>query len=154
MAKIIVFGNLPESLINFRGPLLKSMVDSGNTVFALSSPCSKELSSKITNLGVTHIPIPLDRTSINPLKDLATLLVLFRTISGIQPDCIISYAVKPVFYGAFVAKILKIDFFSMIVGLGYTGGYVFSSENSIKLKGKLLWPFISFLYKVSLRNIY
>tara|TARA_Y100001970_G_scaffold294328_1_gene450639 strand:+ start:8149 stop:9294 length:1146 start_codon:yes stop_codon:yes gene_type:complete len=148
--KVVLFGNTPESLINFRGPLLKSMIEAGNDVYAISPPCTNPQSEFLGNIGVTHIPIAFNRTGINPLSDISTIFSIYKSIKEINPEAIITYALKPIFYGSLVAKFLAIKHYPMLVGLGYTAGYKFSRSFKVLLKGKLLWPIISFFYKFSL----
>ena len=148
--KVLLFGNTSESLINFRGPLLRSMVEAGNDVYAISPPCTNAQNEFLESIGVTHIPIAFNRTGINPLSDLSTIFSVYKSIKNIEPEAIITYALKPIFYGSLVAKYLHIKHYPMLVGLGYTAGYTFSRNFRVLLKGKLLWPIISFFYKFSL----
>ena len=150
--RVVLFGNTPESLINFRGPLLKSMVGAGNKVFAISPPCNSSQLKALNDMGVEYVPISFARTGLNPFADISTIISIYRALKKINPHSILTYALKPIFYGSLVAKILGIRHFPMLVGLGYTAGYTFSSNFKVLLKGKLLWPIISFLYKLSLNS--
>jgi len=152
LKKIILFGNTPESLISFRGSLLKSFVDLGHEVYAISSTCNETQKQAIEDLGVKYCEIPFSRTGLNPFSDLKTIKSVYKVFKMIQPDILVSYALKPIFYGSLVAKYFKVRHFPILVGLGYTAGYIFSKEFKVLLKGKLIWPIISFFYRYSLSS--
>ena len=52
MARILVLGSFAESLINFRGPLLKSMVELGHSVVGCAPAASLEIQQKLSEIGV------------------------------------------------------------------------------------------------------
>lgn len=150
--KIVLIGNTAESLINFRGSLLRFLIYQGYEVFVISPECNADKERTLNSFGVQVFQIPIKRTGLNPFYDLKTLFSIYKILSDIRPEILISYALKPIFYGAAIAKILKIKHYPMLVGLGYTAGYTFSEKFSVKMKGNIIWPIISFLYKFSLSN--
>ncbi|MGB9975785.1 glycosyltransferase family 4 protein [Thermovenabulum sp.] len=144
MAKIIVVSHYTKSLINFRGDLIKSISKLGHDVIALGP--EKGYENELKKLGAEFIQIPLDRTGGNPAKDLKTLLSLIKVINKIEPDIVLSYAIKPVIYGSLAARILKVEaVYSMITGLGY----VFTRD---KGKEGILKKVVKILYKEALKN--
>ena len=151
MAKVVLFGNRAESIINFRGPILRAMVEAGHEVYAITPPFKSGSPDELLKMGVVHFSIPLHRSSLNPLHNLRTLFALFRLLLRLKPGYLLTYTVKPVFYGAIVSKLLGIAYYPMLVGLGYTAGYIFSTESRIRLKGQLLWPIIFLFYKISIK---
>ncbi len=120
MAKIVVLGGLPKSLINFRGHLLRVLVDKGHQVHASSSLADADLVAALDAMGVQHHPVSLTRTSLNPIQDLATIWQLVVLLRKVRPDYLLSYTVKPVIYGTLAAWITRVPFrFALITGLGY-----------------------------------
>ena len=136
--KVVLFGNTAESLVNFRGSLLESIVNSGNEVYAISPACETKQKTALKNIGVNHIEISFDRTGMNVFSDLVLIYSIYMTLKKIKPESLITYALKPIFYGSLAARFLKIQHFPMLVGLGYTAGYTFSEDSKTFLKGYLL----------------
>lgn len=74
MAKIIVICSFADSLINFRGELLRSMIRNGHTVTACAPETDFELKDTIKNWGISYQSILMKRTGLNPLNDMFTLV--------------------------------------------------------------------------------
>ena len=161
MARIIVIGGNVHSLVQFRGDMIQQMVEDGNEVFAMAPATDLEgeaanlmtqkVSSKLQTIGVPYLPIPLNRTGINPVKDLHTILWLSRKIGELKPDVVLAYTMKPVIYGSIAARLAGVeDVFSMITGLGY----VFTGDSMRQL---ILAKIVIVLYKIALafnRKVY
>lgn len=145
MARVVVFGSFPESLLNFRGAMLEAMVKAGHDVHAISPPAEPELVASLSAMGVTHHAVSLSRTGLNPFRDVISLLALVRMLRKLRPDCLLSYTIKPVVYGGIAARLAGVPFYAMITGLGY----VFSGAG---LKGKILSTIVGFLYRMGLRR--
>jgi glycosyltransferase involved in cell wall biosynthesis len=144
--KIVVIGGISHSLINFRGPLLKTLLLAGHSVFTVAGCTSPSEHQRLTALGVVHFDIPMDRAGLNPLKDFQLLVHYTRLLYQIRPDYLLSYTIKPVIYGSIAAAIARIPHvFSIITGLGY--GFAGTS-----IKRRLLTKICSILYKISLWN--
>jgi glycosyltransferase involved in cell wall biosynthesis len=144
VAKIIVISSFAESLINFRGLLLKKMAENGHEVLACSPDASLDIQEKLKKLGVMHQSIPIDRTGLNPVKDIYTICRLVSLFREIRPDVILSYTIKPVIYGSLAGQITGVpNIFSMITGLGYT----FSDGGQID---RLFGAVVRFLYRLAI----
>lgn len=118
--KIIVLGGLAESLVNFRGPLLADMVGEGHEVIACAHGDNSAVASALKKFGVAYQGIMIERTGLNPVKDLRTLWQLYALMKKAKPEIVLSYTIKPVIYGsiaAYMAGVTRI--FSIITGLGY-----------------------------------
>lgn len=116
---IVVAGGLAESLINFRGPLLKTLVQRGWRVVAVA-PDDGVTGPALAALGVEFAPLPLARAGMNPLADLGTLLHFWRLLRRIRPQACLFYTIKPVIYGSLAAWLARVPRrISMITGLGY-----------------------------------
>jgi glycosyltransferase involved in cell wall biosynthesis len=141
---VAVLGSLPESLINFRGPLLAAMLEAGHEVHALSPPADAPLIAALAAMGVRHHAVPLARTGLNPFRDLISLRALVALFRGLRPDCLFAYTIKPVIYGGIAARWAGVPrFYAMITGLGYT-------MTGSGPKGRLLAGLARGLYRVAL----
>ena len=146
MTKIVVLGSFAESLINFRGSLLQEMVKRGLQVVACAPGASIEVKNSLHIMGVDYCDVNIERTGLNPIKDLQTILRLFRLFRKIKPDVFLGYTVKPVIYGSLAANFAGLSrIYSMITGLGYTVG-------GGDLKSKLVSIIVRALYRLSLKT--
>jgi len=118
--KIIVLAGLAESLLNFRGHLLSTMVKAGHEVIACAPEKPHKVIDGLKTIGVSYHSIELDRTGMNPLKDLRLCIHLRDMFLELKPDVFFGYTIKPVIYGSFAARLANIpNKYSMITGLGY-----------------------------------
>lgn len=120
--KFLLVASLPESLFNFRGPLLRALLAERLQVHVVAPDLSVNsvIRKKLEDLGVHVHEISLKRTGMNPLTDLRTMCHLWHLMRQIKPDFLLSYTIKPVIYGniaAWVAGVHKR--FALITGLGY-----------------------------------
>jgi glycosyltransferase involved in cell wall biosynthesis len=146
MIKIVVLGSVARSLINFRGPLLQELVERGLQVIACAPEASNGVKNSLHSIGVQYRDVNIERTGLNPIKDLNAILGLFGLFRKIKPDIILGYTVKPVIYGSLAASFAGVErIYSMIEGLGY-------SFSRVGLKGKLISVIIRFLYRLSMRT--
>lgn len=118
--KILVLGSYGPSLMNFRGPLLRELVERGHQVTGVAAGVDAELGSRLREIGVTAVEAPLARTGMNPIADLIyfrALLKLFRTS---RPDVLVAYTAKPVIWGILAARAAGVPrVVALITGLGY-----------------------------------
>ena len=144
MAKIMIVAGLGSSLIRFRGDLIKSWLGLGYDVVAAAP--GREVEQQLKELGVPYYSIPLKRTSLNPLADLALTCSLIRIIKKEKPAYLFLYTVKPVIYGSLAALLnRKVKVYSMITGLGY----VFSGKPG---KRTFLETLVTWLYGFALKR--
>ncbi len=87
--------------------------------------------------GIRVIPLDLQRRSLNPIKELKTLLSVIRVYRAEKPDIVHQVAMKPVLYGSIAALFTgRCRVVNALAGLGF----IFSSD---QVKAKLLRPIIS-----------
>jgi glycosyltransferase involved in cell wall biosynthesis len=142
--KIVVVAGHAKSLINFRGPLLIALATAGHEVIACAPEADAEVAARLGTAGVRYCVVPLERTGMNPVKDLLSLVRLTLFFRTLRPDIVFSYTVKPVIYGSLAAKFAGVPaIHSMITGLGYA----FLGEG---LKGLLINRMVTSLYRAAL----
>ena len=104
-----------------------------------------EIFIKLNMLGVVVHDIPLQRTGVNPVRDLHLLFVLYKLINRINAKYVLSYTVKPVIYSTLASWFARVpNRFALITGLGYA----FTGEPTGPRR--LLRRFIQNLYRFSL----
>lgn len=121
LEKIAVIGGYAPSLLNFRGPLIRALRARGHEVVAFAPEHDVETATELLKLGVRYHPVPLERSGLNPLRDLRGTRELTRLLRRERPDLVFAYTVKPVVFGSFAARAAGIRrLYSMVTGLGYT----------------------------------
>lgn len=144
--KIIVVGGYAPSLLNFRGPLLATLVGRGHDVTACAPEMTENVRHGLEALGVKHFEIPLARAGISPTGDMKTFLALRRLFRELQPDRILAYTAKPVIYANLAARHSGgFPVYSMITGLGYAFG-------TLDLRQKLVGAIVRALYRAALKR--
>lgn len=118
--KILVIGSLAESLVNFRGDLLRSLVASGCTVTAAAPAGPVWVDNKLRQWGVRRAVLPMNRTGVSLAQDLALLASLWRLVRSERPDAVLGYTIKPVVFGSLAAWLAGVPRkVAMITGLGF-----------------------------------
>lgn len=116
--KILIISSDTKSLVDFRGDLMKEMVDYGNTVVAVAPEIDQE--EDLEKIGVLFRQLDFKRASLNPLNDFQLYRSLSKIIKDEKPDLIFSYAVKPVIYASLAGrKHNVVRIYSLLPGLGY-----------------------------------
>ncbi len=121
--KLILIASTPESIIPFRGKLIRALANNGIDIH-VCAPFTEEDSNIIRELKVhynvkTHT-VELRRAGINLLSDFRYMLALISVIKAVRPDFIFSYTMKPVIYGSIAGWIMNVSGrYSMITGLGF-----------------------------------
>lgn len=119
---ILVIAGASQSLVNFRGPLLRAMQEAGHRVAAAAPDLGTDRSAKawLDSAGVDGHIVPLSRTGLNPFADARLLGSLVRLIRRIRPTVVLGYTVKPVAYGLIAAQLIRVPRrYALITGLGY-----------------------------------
>lgn len=143
----LLVASFPDSLIKFRGPLMEALLAAGCEMHVAvpGLDAGSDIALRLSKLGVVIHDIPLQRTGLNPLKDLSALLVLRKLVRQIAADYVLGYTIKPVIYGSLAAWLGGVrNRFALITGLGYA----FTGE-ATGLR-KLLRALIQQLYRFSL----
>ena len=87
------------SLVNFRFPLLKAMVENGHESLLSAPNTMPQPSTPWLNRGFLR-PIPMARAGFNPFEDLRTLAALWAALRKLKPDVILCYTMKPIITGS------------------------------------------------------
>lgn len=157
MGTFLLIGSFPESLVRFRGDLLRDLLARGLRVHVAAPDlsASSAVASYLASMGVVVHHISLGRTGTSPLMDLKTLLSLYRLMRAVKPDYCLAYTVKPVVYGSIAARWAKVPRrFALVTGLGYAfaEGGSRRSQSIGKLVQKLYRVSLSQTHKVFFQN--
>lgn len=170
--KFLLIGSYPDSVVSFRGDLIRSIAKNGWDVIVMAATASDDVATGITSLGwevqshfrgrkgeeplpessgqllgrVKFRPYRVVRSGLNPFSDLATLFALRVAFRNLSPTTILAYTIKPIIWGAIAAQVVpQARFVAMVTGLGYA----FQGES---LKRRLLNRLVVTLYRRALRR--
>lgn len=96
--------------------------------------------------GFTFHVIPLNRRSLNPLRDLVTIVALWRLYRRLRPTLLHHLTIKPVLYGGILGRLMRVKgVVNAVTGLGH----LFSArEPHLWLLSRLILT----LYRASMRS--
>lgn len=116
--KIAFVANTARSFLLFRADLIQHYARQGHKVYCLA-PEDGTAGQEIESLGATFKSVPMSRSGSNPIEEAGTVYALYRHLSVIRPDHIISYTIKPNTYAPVIAALLNIPSLAVVTGLGY-----------------------------------
>jgi glycosyltransferase involved in cell wall biosynthesis len=144
--RVIVIGNMLETLVWFRGPLMQSMIAHGHEVVALvpMPDASSPLVGRLEAMGVSIQSISLDRVGFNPFADTYTVCTLVARLRRLRPDVVLAYMIKPIIYGSLAARLAGVPaVYSIVEG----AGYIFSDQDDRRI---LLRGVVKLMYRLAL----
>ena len=146
--RIAVLGGEARDLVNFRGHLISELARAGHTVYGIAPGGTPEIRADLEGLGAVYIPIVLDRTGLNPLKDLLSLRRLWALFGRLRLDALLAYEIKAVVFGTLAAKQAGVPGrFAMITGRGTT-----LQGEAPGLKPRVVRWVVKALYRLALRR--
>lgn len=140
----LVIASFPESILDFRGALIDSILASGFIVHVAAPglPRGSTIRVSLEARGAVVHNIRLKRTGTNPISDLGLLVHLYRLMRRIDPTYVLAYTIKPVVYGTLAAWLARVpNRFALVTGLGYA----FTSD-----RRGVITRIISLLYRAAL----
>lgn len=120
--KALIVASYADSLRNFRGPLVEALAGKLEAVH-LAAPMDdgwNSLAEHFEAMGVELHDVAIQRTGLNPLRDLQALWQLYRLMRRERPQLMLAYTVKPVIWGLLAAWLAGVPKrCALITGLGY-----------------------------------
>ena len=120
--RFLLIASFPDSLIKFRGPLIDALLEAWKQVhIAVPGVAPRgDIALALAHKGVQVHDIPLQRTGLNPIRDLGLVLSLIVLMWRLRPRYVLSYTIKPVVYGSLAACFTGVEYrFALVTGLGY-----------------------------------
>lgn len=149
MGSFLLIASFPDSLIKFRGPLIDALLEAGRDVHVAVPDLMPGgvVAVALMNKGVRVHRIPLQRTGLNPIRDVRLLLSLVVLMLRLRPRFVLSYTIKPVVYGSIAAWLSGVNHrFALVTGLGY------AFTGTASGKRALLRRLIQRLYRFALKR--
>lgn len=114
---IVVASNTAWSIANFRLGLARHLMQHGYDVLALSPP--DEHVPAILAAGVRFVPVAMDRTGTNPLRDAGLVRRIHAVLQAERPLAYLGFTIKPNVYGGLACRWLGIPSIHNVTGLGF-----------------------------------
>ena len=147
--KILYIVNVDWFFISHRLPIALEAISKGYEVHVATAITGSE--KLLIENGIYLHKIGLERSAINPYKNMISTIEMISVIMNIRPNIIHLVTIKPIIMGGLASVFCKIVFgLKAFTVASITGiGYPFISNS---LKAKFLKLIISTLYKLSLSN--
>ena len=115
--KIAFLSHLDLNLYLFRLPIMIELVKQGYTVYAI---CPRgEKFDEFKNYGIIALEYKIQRKSLNPFKELKTILNIYKVIKPLQLDILQNFTAKPNIYGSISGHLAKVPMvINAVTGLG------------------------------------
>lgn len=140
--KVALFANTDWYLYNFRRSLALALRDAGFELLLISPPGA--YGERLRELGLRWEPVPMDRRSLNPLREAGLVMHLRRLFLRERPDLVHGFTIKCAVYGSLAARMAGAPArVNAVAGMGY----VFTS-NDAKARG--LRPVVRSLLRLAL----
>ena len=114
--KILILTNLDIGLYNFRGEVLRALIEEGYELH-IGLP-DGEMIPKLVQMGCVFHETELERRGTNPLEELKLIKKYGELIDEVKPDLGLTYTIKPNIYGGMAFGRRGIPFITNITGLG------------------------------------
>ena len=142
---IAFFSHYDFNLYRFRGALMQSLVEHGVKVYAIAPPGS--YTDKFKELGVTFVPFPMNRRTLNPVVGWRSVLKLSALLKTLKPDLLHTFTLRPNLYGAIAGTKAKVPvIIATVTGLGS-----FYIEEGIKVR--LIRRVLEYIMKRTLKKV-
>jgi glycosyltransferase involved in cell wall biosynthesis len=124
MPKLLFFITEDWYFCSHRLPLARAAIKAGFEVVLLTNVQAH--GDMIRSEGIRVIPLALQRRSMNPLRELKTILHVVGVYRAERPDIVHHVAMKPVLYGSVAAFVVSMH---RVVNALAGMGYLFISES-------------------------
>ena len=101
--KVVLFANTDWYLYNFRLSLAQRLRQDGYEVVLLSPP--GDSGPKLQALGFRWEAMPMNRRSLNPLREVFVLAWLVRFLQREKPDLVHGFTIKSAVYGSVASSL-------------------------------------------------
>lgn len=142
--RIVVIGGSAETLVNFRGEMIRRMVDGGHSVLTMAPDVNLPALEALKGLGASYERVPIKRTGLNPFLDLRAMFSIARIFRRHRIELVVAYTAKAVIYGLLAARLARVGrVAAMITGVG-------SALGATSNVGRVLARVVALLYRIAL----
>ena len=137
MKTVILVSRCAWTLYNFRAGLLRTLKNVGYKVIG-GGANGDGFDQRINDIGVSFVPLPVDKRGVNLHADLKLFWALYRWYRDERPSVVHHFTIKPVIYGSIAAWLAGVPrICNTITGLGY----VFIEQDLVWLRYLVKWQY-------------
>lgn len=103
--QIAMVGTLADTMLGFRGELIRELIAAGHTVYAFAIDYTPATEQKIRQMGARPVSYKMGQLSANPLSDLRATFQLKKLFRKHRITLSYCYFSKPAIYGTLAAKL-------------------------------------------------
>jgi len=134
--KVLLVAHRAFYLQNFLRGHIRNLQSKGTIV--ITGGGADGFESRLKELNVSFVPLPLPKKAIHPLGDMRLFWSLYRWYRKERPDVVHHYNIKAVIYGSIAAWLAQVPkIVNTITGLGFA----FSEEASPWLRKVVEWQY-------------
>jgi glycosyltransferase involved in cell wall biosynthesis len=137
--RVVILYNTSWYVFLLRRNLIASLLRRGCEVIVVAP--KDAYTARVQNLGATHVDIPLEPGSKNPLVEMKTIAAIIGTLRALQPDAVLSFTIKCNLYAGIAKYFCDFNQVANISGLGEA----FEKPGTLRTLVRLL-------YKVALQR--
>lgn len=120
MIRALLVSNYAWTIFNFRLNLIRALEKTGIEVHVQTQYDGYEQRLGLENCRL-H-PLSIDRTGVNPVRDLLTAASIGKAMRSIRADICLFFTIKPVIYGGMAATLHSVPYICNVTGLGAAFG--------------------------------
>ena len=139
-SRLVIAANTAWNIVNFRAGLSAQLKRAGHDITVVVPPDPK-CDARMAALGVTAVPIELDRSGLSPVADARLFFEYRKVLLCVRPAVFLGFTIKPNIYGCLAARSLGIPAIANVSGLGTA----FSERSWLR-------NLVTALYRVALRR--
>lgn len=146
--RVAIVGTLVDTMLGFRGELIKDMVAAGHKVYAFATDYEPETEAAIRAMGATPVRYRMSQLGTNPVSDLMAVWQLRKLFMRHRISLSYCYFSKPAIYGTLAARMAGVPRrIAKIEGLGriFTVG-----PRGDRLRKRLIRKVMAGLFRFSL----
>jgi len=114
----IFVSNTSWYIWNFRINLIKELINKNYSILVVAP--KDNYSDLIVNTGCKFVEWDLNRSSINPILEIKSLIKIYKIYKKYNPRLVHHFTIKSCLYGSLAAKIINKSYvFNSITGLGH-----------------------------------
>ncbi len=142
MKKLFIVTVVDSFFLSHRKDIALSALAAGYEVTIVAKDTGKR--KEVEKLGLRYVDLPLDKTGMNPRKELRTFLFLCNLYRKERPDIVHHVGLKLILWGGIAARLLKIrGEVNAISGLGI----LFSEERKDSRVAKMVLRMFKFIHR-------
>lgn len=131
--RVVIVGGDLGYLVRFRGQLLRALVAGGHDVIVAAPKTDPSAPGRLEAMGVTYHRASLNRTGMNPLRDLRDQFAMARWFREVRPDVVFAYGAKPIVVALAAASFARVPRrYAMLAGLGFAFAFTHDGQRSVK----------------------